>query len=125
MKFNHIGIRCSDQDASIRFYTEVLGLAILENLDLGGQRCVFVGNDSVQIELEGGGAPAPAGPAAVGLTHFAVEVSDIEAVAERLTDRGGEFLIPPFQIRPTRKTAFVKAPDGVLIQLIQDFVAQP
>ena len=97
-----------------------MGLAVLEEIEVGGERCVFVGNDSVRIELEAGGAPEPSGPAMVGLYHVSLEVDDIEASATGLTSRGAEFLIPPFQIRPTRKTAFVKAPDGVLIQLIQD-----
>jgi catechol 2,3-dioxygenase-like lactoylglutathione lyase family enzyme len=121
MKFHHVGIRCTDPDAALRFYTEVLGFSVLEDLEIAGARCVFVGNETVRIELEGGGDPMNAGPATVGLTHFAVEVDDIDATAARIAGRGGEFLIPPFQIRPTRKVAFVKAPDGVLIQLIQDF----
>jgi catechol 2,3-dioxygenase-like lactoylglutathione lyase family enzyme len=114
-----VGVRCVDPEASLRFYTEVLGLAVLEDLEIAGSRCVFVGNDSVRVELEGG-APEAAGPAPVGLTHLALEVDDLDAVATRIAGRGGEFLIPPFQVRPTRKTAFLKAPDGVLVQLIQD-----
>ena len=29
MEFNHIGIKCSDQAAAVKFYTEVLGLDVL------------------------------------------------------------------------------------------------
>ncbi len=122
LKFNHSGIKCVDVDASFKYYTEVIGLEKLFEVEILGKRCIFVGKDAFQLELEEiKVAPQmPAGPPEVGLSHLAFESDDIEKDAEELTARGAEFLIPPFQIRPTRKTAFIKAPDNVMIQLVED-----
>ena len=123
MKFLNIGVKCSDQEATLKYYTEVLGFKKLYELEVMGAPCIFVGNDTVEIELERSKSkdgPPSAAPE-YGLSHFALESDDIEAEAKALRERGAEFLLPPFQIRPTRKIAFIKAPDGVLIQLIQDF----
>lgn len=123
MLFNHIGIKCSDLEASIRFYTEAMGFRKLYELEVLGKPCVFVGNDTLEIELESSGSKAapPANAPEHGLTHFAFMVDDIDGLAKTLAARGAPFLIPPFNVRPTRKICLVKAPDGVLIQLIQDF----
>ena len=122
MELNHIGIKCSNIDESYAFYTEVLGMEKLFELDIMGSRAIFLGIGDDQIELEevSGGVSAPAAPPEAGITHIAFKTNDIEAEAELFSSRGAEFLIPPFQIRPTRKTAFIKAPDSVLIQLVQD-----
>jgi len=122
MEFNHIGIKCSDQAAAVKFYTEVLGLEVIFEVEILGRRCIFVGKGPLQIELEEvkTKTQAPAGPPEIGLYHLAFKVEGIEARADELKSRGAEFLIPPFQIRPTRKTAFIKAPDGVLVQLVED-----
>jgi catechol 2,3-dioxygenase-like lactoylglutathione lyase family enzyme len=123
LEFNHFGIKCTDFQASVKYYTEVLGLEKLYELEVLGKSCVFVGNGTIEIELEDAGAntPPPAAPPAAGLTHFAFMVKDIDKLAQELKDRGAQFMFPPFNIRPTRKIAFIKAPDSVLIQLIEDF----
>ena len=123
MRFNHFGIKCTDIQGAITYYTQILGLKKLYELQVMGKACVFVGNDTLEIELEDAGAnvPSPPAPPAAGLTHFAFSVQGIDALAEDLKGRGAQFLFPPFNIRPTRKIAFIKAPDSVLIQLIEDF----
>jgi catechol 2,3-dioxygenase-like lactoylglutathione lyase family enzyme len=123
LEFNHFGIKCTAFQETIKFYTEVLGLEKLYELEVLGKKCIFVGNDTIEIELEDAGAsvPSPPMPPAAGLTHFAFMVKDIEKLADELKGRGAQFMIPPFNIRPTRKIAFIKAPDSVLIQLIEDF----
>lgn len=122
MRFDHVGIKTTDLEASLAFYTGVLGFEKTYEVEVMGSPCVFLARGGVEIELEtiGAAAQPPAGPATAGLNHLSFKVDDIDAVAAELTARGGEFLIPPFQIRPTRKTGFMKAPDGVLVQLIQD-----
>jgi len=122
IEFNHIGIKCSDQEAAVKFYTEVLGMEKLFEVEILGRRCIFVGRGPLQIELEEVKTEVepPQAPPDAGLYHIAFKVEGIEQVAEELKERGAEFLMPPFQIRPTRKTAFVKAPDAVLVQLVED-----
>ncbi|MFA6448523.1 MAG: VOC family protein [bacterium] len=122
-RFLHFGIKCSDLDESLKFYVDVMGFKKLYELQVMGNPCIFVGNETVEIELERANSneAPPKNPVMFGMGHFAIEVEDIDAKAKELAARGAQFMMPPFQIRPTRKIAFIKATDGVLIQLIQDF----
>jgi catechol 2,3-dioxygenase-like lactoylglutathione lyase family enzyme len=121
MKWDHCGIRSADLERSLRFYTDVLGLRLLEVVTVLGQPFYFVGNDTVRIEIEQGNTKDRTVPSeqTPGLYHLAFEVDDLEAVAARLREAGAEFLLPPSQFREDRKIAFVLDPDGVFIQIIQ------
>jgi len=121
MKWDHCGIRAADLERSLRFYTDVLGLELLEVVTVLDQPFYFVGNDTVRIEIEQANPAqiaAATGPQA-GLYHLAFEVDDLEGAAARLRDAGAQFLLPPSQFREDRKIAFILDPDGVAVQLIQ------
>lgn len=122
MEFNHAGIKCSNMEESLKFYTETLQMEMDFEVEILGKRCVFLKKGTLSLELEEvkSKSQPPAGFPEFGLSHLAFKVDDIEAAANELKSRGGQFLIPPFQVRPTRKTAFLKAPDGVLVQLVED-----
>jgi catechol 2,3-dioxygenase-like lactoylglutathione lyase family enzyme len=121
MKWDHCGIRAADLERSLRFYTDVLGLELLEVVTVLDQPFYFVGNDTVRIEIEQANPAqiaAATGPQA-GLYHLAFEVDDLEGAAARLRDAGAQFLLQPSQFREDRKIAFILDPDGVAVQLIQ------
>ena len=40
--FNHVGIKCSDLEESMKFYTEVMGMKKDFEVEILGKRCVFV-----------------------------------------------------------------------------------
>lgn len=122
MEFNHVGIKCSNMDESIKFYMELLGMELDFEVEIMGKRCVFVKKGAFTLELEEvkSKSEPPKGFPEFGLSHISFKVDDIEAEAEALKGQGAQFLIPPFLVRPERKTAFIKAPDGVLIQLVED-----
>ena len=121
MKWDHCGIRAADLERSLHFYTDILGLELLEVVTVLDQPFYFVGNATVRIEIEQGNPAeleAPKGQMA-GLYHLAFCVDDLEGLAERLREKGATFLLPPSQFREDRKIAFILDPDGVFIQLIQ------
>ena len=121
MKWDHCGIRAADLERSLRFYTDVLGLELLEVVTVLDQPFYFVGNDTIRIEIEQANPAqiaAATGPQA-GLYHLAFEVDDLEGAAARLRDAGAQFLLQPSQFREDRKIAFILDPDGVAVQLIQ------
>ena len=121
MKWDHCGIRAADLERSLRFYTDVLGLELLEVVTVLDQPFYFVGNDTVRIEIEQANPAqlAAATGTQAGLYHLAFEVDDLEGAAARLRDAGAQFLLPPSQFREDRKIAFILDPDGVAIQFIQ------
>jgi len=121
MKWYHLGIKAKDSEASIRFYRDILGLTIVDTVEIWGKKFTFVGNDTIQIEIEQANpGDAQADPSTMtGLNHFSVVVEDIQKLVRDAKGKGANVLMDPFQPRPDRFTTFIKDPDGVLIQVIQ------
>ena len=121
MRWNHVGIKTADLERSINFYCNVLGFRKLEEVEVLGRLYHFVGNDTVTIEIE------PCKPEDTeadmrehsGLYHLCFTVDDLEKTAADLKGKDVPFMLPPSQFRPDRKIAFIRDPDGVIIQLIQ------
>ena len=121
MKWDHIGIKASDVDRSLRFYCDILGLERQEELEIMGKRFYFVGNDTLSIEIEAGNpGDTQADPRTqTGLYHLAFTVDDVESLVDRLKSEGVPIALEPFSTRPDRIVAFVEDPDGAFIQFIQ------
>ncbi len=121
MKWNHLGIKTNNLKKSLHFYCEVLGLSVLEEVDILGKKFYFVGNDSFQIEIEEGNPSDTQANVSVltGLYHMSLTVDDIHGLVARLKENGTAIFFEPLQPRPDRWTSFVQGPDGEYIQLIQ------
>jgi lactoylglutathione lyase len=121
MKWYHLGIKAKDSEASIRFYRDILGLDIIDTVEIWGKKFTFVGNDTIQIEIEQANpGDAQADPSSMtGLNHFSVVVDDIHGLVKEARVKNAGVLMDPFNPRPDRLTTFIKDPDGVLIQVIQ------
>ena len=120
MRFLHTMIRVSDPDATIRFF-ELLGLKQVRRID----------NQAGRFSLIFLAAPGDEGRAEVELTHnwdpeiysggrnfghLAFRVDDIYETCQRLMDAGITINRPPRD----GHMAFVKTPDGISIELLQD-----
>ena len=53
-----------------------------------------------------------------GLDHFGLLVSGIDAVVAELKAKGAEFSREPTTVRPGVRVAFLRAPQGVSIELL-------
>lgn len=112
-----------DQDAALRFYTEVLGFEPRIDVPLGnGDRWLTVGapGQDVELLLEPSSHPA-VGPyrealAADGIPAAAFAVEDVAAEHERLVQAGVTFTQPPVEMGPVT-TAVLDDTCGNLIQL--------
>ncbi len=121
MKWYHIGIKAKDSEASIRFYRDILGLDVVDTVEVWGKKFTFVGNDTIQIEIEQANpGDTQADPSTMtGLNHFSVVVDDIHKLVKEVRGKSADVLMDPFNPRPDRLTTFIRDPDGVLIQVIQ------
>ena len=121
MKWYHIGIKVRDSEASIRFYRDILGLDVVDTVEVWGKKFTFVGNDTIQIEIEQANpGDTQADPSTMtGLNHFSVVVDDIHKFVKEARGKSTDVLMDPFNPRPDRLTTFIKDPDGILIQVIQ------
>ncbi len=131
MKYLHTMIRVTDPDATIRFF-KLLGLKEVRRLESekGRFTLIFLAAD------EDMNAPGERARAEVELTHnwdpeaysggrnfghLAYRVDDIYATCQRLLDAGVTINRPPRD----GHMAFVRTPDGISIELLQDGVLEP
>ena len=123
-KYLHTMIRVSDPDKTIRFF-ELLGLREVRRADNEGGRYTLIflaapGDEESQVELtHNWDESGYSGGRNFG--HLAYRVDDIYAVCQRLQDAGITINRPPRDGR----MAFVKTPDGISIELLQDGRLEP
>jgi lactoylglutathione lyase len=125
MKYLHTMVRVGDLDASLDFYVNKLGLVQLDRRDFpqGRYSLVFLaapGDEKAQVELTWNWDPEELGSGR-NFGHLAYRVSDIYAVCQRLMDGGVTINRPPRDGR----MAFVRSPDRISIELLQDGPALP
>jgi len=117
----HTRMRVSDMDQTIRFYTEVLGLEVLDRkVSPRGSHLAFlkVPNSEALIEL----CSFPAsGPVRVqeDLVHLAFEVDSLDRTIESLTAKGIPVTDGPTQSSSGSRFLFIDAPDGYEVELIE------
>ena len=85
MKFYHLGIKAKDVDQSLRFYCDIMGLKLIETVDIMEKKFYFVGNTSFQIEIEGAnpGDMQANASTMTGLNHISLVIEDIQSLAKR------------------------------------------
>lgn len=118
MLLHHIGISAQDVKTMIHFYTEIIGLELMETVNLSGTDYYFVGDGRMMIEIEPAYNPGNR-LYDNGFSHVALAVDDLEEYSGRLREKGVRFLLEPSQFRPDRKIAFIEDQEGNKIQLIQ------
>jgi lactoylglutathione lyase len=116
--WDHVHIRTSDPEATAQWFTDMLGAEIVRSpgridLRLGGAS-IFL----APVASGDGVNPPPVTPYQ-GLDHFGLTVKDIDAVAAQLKVKGVEFTKEPFTLRPGLRICFIRAPQGVSIELLE------
>jgi lactoylglutathione lyase len=54
-----------------------------------------------------------------GLEHIGLTVDDVDAAVEELRSRGAEIAIGPLTRNPGLRLAFIRGPEGIMIELVQ------
>jgi glyoxylase I family protein len=123
-KVHHIAIICSDYEKSKAFYTDILGLTIIQEVyrkERDSYKLDLALNGEYVIELFSFPNPPqrPTQPEAAGLRHLAFEVDNIDQVAAHLKSNGVE----PEPIRVDeytgKKFLFFFDPDGLPLELYE------
>jgi lactoylglutathione lyase len=124
MRILHTMIRAGDLDRSIDFYVKVLGMQLLRRHDYpeGKFTLAFLGygDESEQAAIEltynWGVDHYELG---TGYGHIAIEVDDVYAACKEIKERGGKVVRDAGPMNGgTRVIAFVRDPDGYMIELI-------
>lgn len=115
--WDHIHLRSPDPEATAAWLEDVLGGVIIRgpgriDVKLAGAN-VFI----AKVEA-GDGVNAPPTTPYQGLDHFGLVVSGIDAIVSDLKQKGVEFTREPTTVRPGTRVAFLRAPQGVSIELL-------
>ena len=132
MRYLHTMIRVSDVDASLKFWCDALGLEEMRRMEneKGRFTLIFLAapkdtarslvERSPEVELTYNWDPEEyTGGRNFG--HLAYKVEDIYASCQRLMDAGVVINRPPRD----GNMAFVRSPDGISVELLQDGPALP
>lgn len=123
-KIHHIAIICQDYQRSKEFYTDILGLTILQEIyreERNSYKLDLCLNGHYVIELFSFSNPPnrPSRPEAAGLRHLAFEVDDIQVSVNALKTK--DINVEPIRIDPYtgKKFTFFSDPDGLPLELYQ------
>ena len=122
---HHIAVQTQDYEASIAFYTEVMGMVQTAEFSAGGRRiCLLDIGDGSHLELfEPVPGTSPSGDAEGNVVfHFALATSNIEAALERVRAAGMEITVElrTAELGPLNVSiAFFKGPGGEVVEFFQ------
>jgi glyoxylase I family protein len=138
-RVNHTGISVADMERSLAFYRDLLGMELIFDSDLDDIELLneVVGMDRARgrvtwlragdtmIELwqwdhpEGRPLPDDYRPADKGVTHYALEVDDVDALYEQVVAAGYHANTAPKDLG-LHKTTYIRGPDGEIIEILED-----
>lgn len=141
---NHIGISVANIERSIEFYKQALGMQPLKQIGgfdpqyengkyerilaltgAKGRVCTIEGAGNVRLELfefeypRPSGAPVGRPVSDYGISHFCIEVQDIDSQYRRVLAAGGTCHCPPLEFFGRIKATYARDPDGNVFELIQ------
>ena len=123
-RLDHTMLRVKDLEKSIYFYTKILGMRILRKNEYPEGRFTntFIGytgeDDGTNLELTYNWDQEEEYVKGNAWGHLALKVSDVYATSTYLKEKGVEFKKEPSPMKNgTRIIAFIKDPDGYVIEL--------
>lgn len=125
MRILHTMLRVGDLERSLAFYTDILGMRLLRRKEYpeGKFTLAFVGYDDeskaacIELTYNWNETEYDKGNA---FGHVAIGVDDIVNCCNRIRQQGGEVVREPGPMKHgSTVIAFVKDPDGYMIELIE------
>lgn len=123
-RIHHLAIICSDYAVSKAFYTEILGLDIVQEVyrsERDSYKLDLAVNGQYQIELFSFPNPPerPSRPESRGLRHLAFEVDDLDGSVLHLNRHG--VLTEEIRLDPHtgKRFVFFSDPDGLPVELYE------
>jgi len=129
--FEHVGMATGDLDRALAFYVDLLGMELVLRKNVraaGGPEVAFLAINGVMVleilkpsgEMTGPARDLP--NSEVGIRHIALSFENIDATYERLLAAGVVSVEKPrdaYNREILARVAFVKDPDGNIVELVQ------
>ena len=123
LAFDHVHLVSQDPQTAANWYVDKLGGKITRSGDVRGAPQVYIAIAGAMVIVRG---QRPAEKAAAkpglqwGVDHFGLQVKgDFDGFCAELKRKGVAFSLEPTDFNPTTRIAFIKAPDGVSVELLR------
>jgi catechol 2,3-dioxygenase-like lactoylglutathione lyase family enzyme len=139
---HHVGISISNLERAIDFYLHTFEMQLVASFPFSGEpyaqvmgleraagRMAVVRKGTLMLELFEFATPTPAGKDANysvgdrGISHFGIDVEDIEGTYERLVRAGVRFHSPVMTFPSGMKATYGRDPDGNVFEMLE--MSQP
>ena len=124
--FEHVGMTSGNLDRTIAFYCDLLGLtlALRKKSDRGEMIFLDTGNGMLEIACPAAdiSRSRDVPPHEAGMRHLTFAIDSVDAMFARLEAAGVDILErprPAFFTELIKRVAFVRDPDGIMIELIE------
>ena len=122
LSFDHVHLVSQDPQAAARWYADKLGGKVVRSIEVRGAPQVYVSFGAAMVIVRGQ-RPAESAAAKAGLQwgvdHFGMQVKgDFDAFCAALRGKGVTFSLEPTDFNLTTRIAFINAPDGVSVELL-------
>ncbi|MGV8855283.1 MAG: VOC family protein [Devosia sp.] len=125
--FEHVGMTSRDAEATIAFYCGLLGLSLVLRKSQPSGELLFLDAGGGMLEIM---VPANADlnrsrdvlPTDAGMRHLTFAFADVDATFEKLEAAGVAVVERPRDAHNREmmhRVAFVRDPDGIIVELIQ------
>ena len=126
--YDHVHLRSSDPDATARFFETMFQAEVTRSVYPPGT--LYPGQMRVTMKVGGqkvliapphphhSTAGAPRFPY-YGLEHIGLTVDDVDAACEELRAKGADVAIGPLTRDPGTRLAFIRGPEGIMVELVQ------
>lgn len=122
LSFDHVHLVSQDPHATARWYAENLEGKVVRSMEVRGAPQVYVSFGGALVIVRGQRPAEKASDRAGlqwGVDHFGMQVKgDFDAFCAGLRTRGVKFSLEPTDFNPTTRIAFINAPDGVSVELL-------
>jgi glyoxylase I family protein len=124
--FEHVGMTAIDLDRTIAFYCGLLGLGLALRKSSDKGEMAFLDTGSGMLEIASPKADIARSrdvpPHEAGMRHLTFAYDSIDDVFARLESAGVEIIErprPAFFTEMLTRVAFVRDPDGIIIELVE------
>lgn len=118
MKFEFATIHVKDLETSIQFYENVVKMKVARKFEAGpNMEIAFMADGSAEIELicdKGAEPPVYGQWPTLGLA-----VDNLDEAMEHMKAQGVEITAGPIQPNPNTRFFFIKDPDGLTLEIIE------
>ena len=122
LAFDHVHLVSPNPQVTAEWYVDKLGGKVVRSLEVKGAPQVYVSVGGFIVIVRGQRPSESANDKTQlewGIDHFGLRVNgDFDGFCSELRERGVTFSMEPTDFNPTTQIAFINAPDGVSVELL-------